>query len=127
MDQATLDAKKKLLLEEKEMLKEGLDYVSSEDKGDHVPGERAPKFPNYGDDSLYDNDQSPAEVQDYEVNVSTTGRLEQRERDVDAALARIEDGSYGTCTGCGSEIPAERLDADPAAPTCIDCAKKHAK
>ena len=43
---------------------------------------------------------------------------------VEAALRRIDDGSYGTCTNCGNPIRAERLQAIPWAPTCIDCARK---
>ena len=39
-----------------------------------------------------------------------------------AALARIEDGTYGECLDCGEEIPRKRLDLDPAAPLCISCA-----
>ncbi len=40
--------------------------------------------------------------------------------EIEAALARIEDGSYGTCATCGKEIGAERLDAVPYATLCID-------
>jgi len=41
--------------------------------------------------------------------------------DIDAALARLADGSYGTCQTCGQPIGAERLAARPAARTCIGC------
>jgi RNA polymerase-binding transcription factor len=43
--------------------------------------------------------------------------------DIDAALRRIEDGSYGTCTNCGKEIAVGRLEAHPWASLCIDCAR----
>ena len=43
---------------------------------------------------------------------------------VEAALRSIDDGTYGTCTNCGNPIGAERLEAIPWAPTCIDCARK---
>ncbi|GAC1538002.1 MAG: hypothetical protein NVS3B12_22610 [Acidimicrobiales bacterium] len=46
------------------------------------------------------------------------GLLEQIEsdlRDVEEALARLEDGSYGTCEVCGQPIPDERLEANPTA------------
>jgi len=42
---------------------------------------------------------------------------------IDAALARIKDGSYGTCAICGEEIPEKRLAALPYATTCISCAE----
>ena len=41
---------------------------------------------------------------------------------VDAALQRVDDGSYGRCLRCGRPISAERLAARPAAATCIECA-----
>jgi DnaK suppressor protein len=41
---------------------------------------------------------------------------------IDAAEQRLVDGLYGTCTICGGEIAAERLDALPATPTCVTCA-----
>lgn len=42
--------------------------------------------------------------------------------EVDAAVARLDEGTYGTCEGCGEPIPAERLDARPVARLCIGCA-----
>ncbi|SFE37972.1 TraR/DksA family transcriptional regulator [Blastococcus tunisiensis] len=40
---------------------------------------------------------------------------------IDAALARIEAGTYGRCTGCQREIPEERLELRPFAGTCVAC------
>jgi len=40
---------------------------------------------------------------------------------VNAALVRIEDGTFGTCRRCGKDIAAERLEALPWAALCIDC------
>lgn len=44
--------------------------------------------------------------------------------DIDAALKRIEDGTYGTCTNCGKPIAPERLEARPWATLCIDCQRE---
>lgn len=41
---------------------------------------------------------------------------------IDAALRRLDDGSYGTCERCGRPIALARLDARPTALTCISCA-----
>jgi RNA polymerase-binding transcription factor DksA len=41
---------------------------------------------------------------------------------VRAALARIANGTYGTCAICGADIPRERLEAQPIATACINCA-----
>jgi DnaK suppressor protein len=43
---------------------------------------------------------------------------------VDAALARLDAGTYGTCVTCGQPIGAARLEALPAAAHCIECQKK---
>ncbi len=40
--------------------------------------------------------------------------------EIEAALARIEDGTYGRCTACGRQISTERLEAVPYATLCID-------
>ena len=43
---------------------------------------------------------------------------------IDAALQRIENGTYGKCVNCGAPIPEERLEAMPWATLCIDCKRK---
>ena len=52
---------------------------------------------------------------------------ERQLREVDAALARLEDGSYGRCEACGKEIPEERLEAIPWTTLCIDDARRQAR
>ncbi len=41
--------------------------------------------------------------------------------DIEAALARVEAGTYGRCTSCGEQIPSARLEAMPAATVCVAC------
>lgn len=48
-------------------------------------------------------------------------------RALDAALARLDDGSYGNCVDCGGEIGLERLRAYPTAERCIRCQEVHEK
>jgi DnaK suppressor protein len=48
-----------------------------------------------------------------------------RLRTIDAALLRVEQGTYGRCETCGSEIPAGRMSARPEATTCVHCASRH--
>ena len=43
---------------------------------------------------------------------------------IDAALARADAGTYGTCTNCGRAIAEERLEATPWASLCIDCQRE---
>jgi RNA polymerase-binding transcription factor DksA len=47
---------------------------------------------------------------------------QQRLTALDEALARLAAGTYGSCQTCGRPIPAERLAARPATPTCLTCA-----
>jgi len=62
--------------------------------------------------------------------VLATQRLRHAERArIDAALKRIEQGTYGDCLSCGEPIPAARLHLDPAAAQCVRCAEaaRHGK
>ena len=49
-------------------------------------------------------------------------RRELELKKIAAALRRIESGEYGNCLRCGEAIAAARLELDPAATLCIDCA-----
>ncbi len=50
------------------------------------------------------------------------GQAREQLAQVDAALGRVADGSYGRCLACGGPIGADRLAARPAAVSCIRCA-----
>lgn len=61
---------------------------------------------------------------DYEYRahrVALVNRLREQVDEVDNALKRIEDGTYGVCSNCGKTIIPERLEALPHAVTCIEC------
>jgi len=45
-------------------------------------------------------------------------------RDVERALAKLDEGSYGVCDECGAPIPAERLEARPWSVLCVACASR---
>jgi DnaK suppressor protein len=59
---------------------------------------------------------------------SQTGALvrqaEQHLVEIDAALVRLDNGTYGTCERCGQPIAAGRLEARPTAGTCVTCAAR---
>jgi DnaK suppressor protein len=57
------------------------------------------------------------------VAVTRAAVLAARVEAIDAALARIEDGSYGICASCGEAIPQERLEFRPHAVGCVGCAQ----
>ena len=72
---------------------------------------------------LSDFDQHQADVGtetfEREKDLSILERVEAELADVEHALQRINDGSYGTCEACGKPIDDERLEAVPAARLCL--------
>lgn len=58
-------------------------------------------------------------IEELAVNVPLVEELEERRKEIDAALKRIEAGTYGICEKCGEWMPADRLEANPAARTCV--------
>jgi RNA polymerase-binding transcription factor len=50
--------------------------------------------------------------------------LKQRLDDIDAALARIDNGSYGICVNCGNDIGVDRMEFRPTSTFCVDCKAK---
>ena len=69
------------------------------------------------DDNFADSAQVAAEQGE---NRSLYDRLRRELDDIEAALARMDDGTYGTCEVCGATIGAERLEAMPSTRACID-------
>jgi RNA polymerase-binding protein DksA len=57
-----------------------------------------------------------------ETMVALSGELDTLIDDLDRALRRIEEGTYGECARCGQPINESRLAALPAATLCVDCA-----
>lgn len=51
-------------------------------------------------------------------------KARERLSEIEAALARMDEGTYGTCVVCGEPIPEARLEARPSAATCVSCAAK---
>jgi RNA polymerase-binding protein DksA len=60
-----------------------------------------------------------------EMDVAMVIRESRELQDIEAALARIGDGSYGTCIDCGGEIGRARLSAYPTAKRCLPCQEKN--
>ncbi|HVT77326.1 MAG TPA: TraR/DksA C4-type zinc finger protein [Acidimicrobiales bacterium] len=68
------------------------------------------------DANFADTSQVTAERGETEALAST---LQESLDEVERALAKLEDGSYGKCEVCGEDIAAARLEAMPAARYCI--------
>ncbi len=62
-------------------------------------------------------------LQSQAMSVETDRRRKVELQQIEAALGRIVDGDYGTCTGCGEAIGPKRLALNPTTPVCIDCAQ----
>ncbi|MEA2448472.1 MAG: DnaK suppressor protein [Thermoleophilaceae bacterium] len=73
---------------------------------------------------LSDYDQHPADqgtdTHDQELDAGTELMLEAQAEQVELALRRLAEGTYGTCIDCGNEIPAARLEAMPEAIRCVE-------
>ncbi len=61
-------------------------------------------------------------LQNQAMALATGARRDAERTRLQAALRRIEDGSFGYCEECGEEIAPGRVELDPAAVRCIDCA-----
>ena len=105
---------KKILGDEKAILENELSGIS--EKNPQNPAEW---------DAVPENKTEEADLnvaadthEDVEERHGVSDALEKRLVQVNAALARIEDGTYGVCEICGGGVEEARLEADPAAPTC---------
>lgn len=74
-------------------------------------------------------DQHPAdtasELSDADSQNALLDNAADQRAQIQAALARIEDGSYGTCMDCGQPIPDARLQVRPEAARCVADQEKH--
>jgi DnaK suppressor protein len=57
------------------------------------------------------------------TNVDAARNLGAKLKDVERALAKLAEGTYGLCDSCGAAIPEERLEAIPWAVYCVDCSR----
>jgi DnaK suppressor protein len=59
-------------------------------------------------------------------SISSAGkvRLKKRLPQIERALKAIDEGTYGTCTSCGEDIPAGRLEIRPESRLCVGCASR---
>jgi RNA polymerase-binding protein DksA len=113
------------LNEQKSKLEERRAELMRELSEDSTPnknsaGDFDAKFPDFGDKE----DDNAAEVEIFERNLSMEKNLEVSLFNVDKALRKIEDGSYGKCEKCGNDIAQDRLVAFPSATACMDCKNK---
>jgi DnaK suppressor protein len=76
-----------------------------------------------GDISSLPTHPADADVEGVDSQVAIALNEESLLEQVDAAIERMQTGSYGVCQKCGNKIDAERLHAVPYAANCINCAR----
>jgi len=107
------------LIDERSRIQSAIDYLhretpgSLEDETEEVLGT--------SDNHLGD---AAAGTLDREIDYSLEDHSGQVLAQINAALTRIDEGTFGTCANCGREIPEERLEARPWASLCIDCQRE---
>jgi RNA polymerase-binding transcription factor DksA len=114
MDEAELMSWQSKLLAEKKELEAELGTIGRRDPAHPGEWEAAPISDR--DDSTRDDVADNLEEMDEREEIESS--LEKRLKQVDAALARVEGGTYGVCEVGGEAIEHDRLEANPAATTC---------
>jgi DnaK suppressor protein len=109
------DRFRQTLLEERRRVQAALQNLHDETSGN--------LYEEAGEETAYDNHlaDTATETYDRELDYTLEENSEHVLAEIDAALVRIDDGTYGTCTNCQKQIPEERLEALPWATLCIDC------
>jgi RNA polymerase-binding protein DksA len=119
VSQVDTDHFRQKLLEERQRVVEAISYLheenpgSIEDETDEVVGSV--------DNHLAD---TATVTVDREIDYTLEENSEHVLREIDAALKRIEDGTFGACQTCRKPIESERLDLLPYATQCIDCKRR---
>ena len=102
------------LLEDRKRVIEAIDYLKKE-----APGSPEDDAEESSGVENHPADQASATL-DREIDFTLEGNAEEVLAQIDAALARIEDGTYGMCERGDKPIGEERLEAKPWATLCID-------
>ena len=110
------DLARQRLAEERERLDEVRSTFDAEGLTDQSEND------SVGELSSYDQHQADlgTETFEREKDLSILEQVEAELADVEHALRRLDEGTYGTCEVCGKPIPEERLEAMPATRLCLE-------
>lgn len=127
IDSKTLEELKTALIKERDLLTKELETIAAPDP--NLPGDWDIKHEEWGENQITSEEEleggeSVNESDEDMKNKALSDRLELRLKEVNDALKRMDNGSYGVCEACQKEIPIERLKANPAAKTDIEHAKE---
>ena len=109
-----LEAELKILTEELQKIAR----INSSNPNDWEP------IPAVMDTSESDKNEVSDRIEAFEENKALTKELEIRFFNIKNALKKIENGKYGICESTGEQIPIARLEANPAAKTCMEHLEK---
>lgn len=115
MDPARLDRYKSTLVQMRERLMHEVSEVENAVVEDAMPPGEISNAPTHIGNIAGSN---------ADVNITLAENEGAILENVEAALERIEKGTFGRCEACKREIPAQRLDAIPYTPICADCARR---
>lgn len=118
LDKQSIEKIKEELQARKKQVLEDLDLVARKDETKQ--DKHIAKFPDFGDKT----DENAQEISEYSTNLAAEKVLESTLRDINSALKRIEEGSYGVCKYCSKEIGKKRMLARPVASACVECKTK---
>lgn len=119
MKKKDLEEFKKILLQKRKKLVEQLESFAEKEKGREDWKTKFPKF-----DGEVDMERVADEVEEYTSLLSLEYNLETQIQEIDRALERIKEGTFGICKKCKREIESERLKVNPATEYCQECFKK---
>jgi RNA polymerase-binding protein DksA len=111
-----------MLLEERKRVADAIEYLHEETPGSLE--DETEEIVGSVDNHLAE---TASATLDREIDYSLEDNAGHVLAEIDAALERIEDGTYGICETCGEPISEERLEAIPYTRQCIDCKRKVAR
>ncbi|MDQ3874875.1 MAG: TraR/DksA family transcriptional regulator [Actinomycetota bacterium] len=109
-----------LLAAERERVVAAIEYLHEENPGS-IEDETGELVSGSADNHMGD---TATVTFDRELDYTLEENSEHVLAEIDAALGRIEDGTFGACRSCGRPIAPERLEAIPWATQCIDCRRR---
>ena len=114
LDKRTLQRFRKMLLSEREQIIGGVRQMEESSK-------------EMGQDGIQDIGDEAANIYNRHVLLTLNENERMKLKEVDEALDRIENGTFGTCEECGEAIGLRRLEAKPVAKFCVPCKSKMEK